>query len=143
MGDRMTYTVTVKMKKEVTLLKAAMGVRYWEDGIVNGKADSEDCPTMPFAANGIWRLVIDIATGKILEWPHGVTASTHYKVCDDGVYSLIDSNGDTVAEKDGYVPRMLSPKKDGFGDYAIMDIGEDGQICGWKPDLSYFEDDDQ
>lgn len=135
----MTHKVKVTVEKEVTLLKAETGVRYWEDGEVNGEPDDENNPRMPMCEKGIWRLLIDLSTGEILEWPTGTRASVYYKVCDDGVYSLIDRNGATVIKKDGYVPSMLCPKEDGYGDYVIMDIGPDGKIAGWRVDLGYFE----
>lgn len=138
----MIHKVKTIVEREVTLLKAEMGVRYWEDGTVNGEPDDEDNPKMPLADKGVWRLLIDLTTGEILEWPQGVTASAHYKVCDDGVYSLIDRTGATVIKKDGYVPSMMSPKDRGYGDYVIMDIGADGKIADWRADLSYFDDDE-
>jgi hypothetical protein len=127
---------------EVTHLLAEMGVRYWEDGVVNGEPDDEDNPQIPLRSGGVWRLRIDLATGKIDDWPDGVTASVHYKVCDDGFYSLLDQDGRVVAEKSDYVPAMLCPAGRGWGYYVIMDIGADGVICDWNPDLSFFSDTD-
>ena len=37
-----------------------------------------------------------------------------------------------------YVPKMLSPKEEGWGDYIIMDIDPDGQIRDWKIILDEF-----
>ena len=132
--------VEVKVKKEVTHLLAEMGVRYWEDGKINGIEDSDESPQMPLKNGDVWRLKIELATGKIEVWPEGVTASTHYKVCDDGVYTVLAAEGSAVAKVDGYVPRMMSPKDNGYGDYVIMDIGPDGLISEWKADLTCFEE---
>lgn len=36
---------------------------------------------------------------------------------------------------------LCVPKKNGYGDYVIMDIDRDGKIENWKADLSDFQDD--
>ena len=134
----MKFKRMVEVETEVTHLVADMGVRYWEDAIVNGEEDDDENPTIPLRDGERWRLKIDLSTGKIDGWPECVTAQTHYKVCDDGVYSLIGGDGAEVVKKDGYVPDMLAPQDDGYGDYVILDIGPDGVIAGWEADLSYF-----
>lgn len=135
----------------VKYLRARCGVRYWEDGEVNGVQD-EDGSRIPCregtAANndslggGNWCPTIDLDTGRIENWPHGTTASIHYKVCDDGDYALLDADRNVVAEIDGYVPGLMCPEGEGYGDYVIMEIGPDGTIAKWKADLSEFEKDD-
>jgi hypothetical protein len=131
-----------KQEVEVAYLHADMGVRYWEDASVNG-VDEGDDPTIPLAEGDSWRITIELATGRIVNWPAGVTASTHYKVCDAGVYQLLDAQLVEVAVKDGYVPKMLSPGGNGYGDYVIMTIDGDGKIEDWKADLSYFAPDEE
>jgi hypothetical protein len=135
--------VLVKVEKEVTHLFAEIGVRYLEDGYVNGEPDDESASKMPLMHGNVWRLTIDLATGNISGWPKGTTASVHYKVCDDGVYALIDADMKVVTKKYGYVPSMLCPGNHGYGDYVIMDIDGNGHISGWKADLGYFDGDDQ
>lgn len=108
------------------------GVRYWEDGEVNGVEDT-DGTLMPFIVGDRWTPVIEIATGQIQNWPHGTTAHTHYKVCDDGSYYLRDAEGNTVgAIEDDYVPSILDPTRDGYGDYLIFNIDVNGFIENWK-----------
>lgn len=132
----MKFKRMVEVESDVTHLLAEMGVRYWEDATVNGEDETDESPTMPFSKNGIWRIKIDLASGAIADWPSGVTAETHYKVCDDGVYSLLD--GETlIQKKDGYVPSML-----GGGDYVELSIGADGVIANWHADLEYFGEDE-
>ena len=138
----MSLTVSVTTEVPVKFLVAEMQVRYWEDGIVNGDRDDEDSPTMPFASGEMWRIIVDLETGKILHWPTGVTAETHFKVCDAGVYRLLKEDGTIVKEVECYVPTMLAPNGGGFGDYVILKIDGTGQIDGWTPDLSYFEERD-
>lgn len=136
------FEVTVKQKAQVATLRCNMGVRYWEDGEVNGLPDNDEDPQMPFAEGESWRIDIDLASGKIAGWPEGTLAKTHYKVCDAGQYSLLDAEGNVVAQKEGYVPAMLDPGGDGYGDYVILEIGSDGRILNWDTDFDYFEDDD-
>lgn len=133
----MKHTVTVTKEIEVTHLHAEMGVRYWEDAVVNGEEEDNDAPKMPFADGEVWRITIDLATGAIRNWPQGVSAETHYKVCDNGVYSLLVGD-DVVVEKSGYVPDMLAPSGGGYGDYVILSIGHDGVIANWKANPHYF-----
>lgn len=134
--------ITTRITKEVDVafLLVEAGVRYWEDGTVNGEPDTEDGDRMPFNVLGTWRPLIGLATGKIEGWPDGTTASVHYKVCDDGVYTLLNAQREEVAKISGYVPKIMCPTDSGYGDYIIMDIGPDGAIKGWKCDLSAFEE---
>jgi len=136
-------TVTRKEEVEVTHLLAECSVRYWEDATVNGVEGDEDCK-IPGRVGDMWVIRIEISTGKITCWEQGVTADVHFKVCDEGVYSLIGDDG-VAASKDGYVPSVLCPKENGYGDYVIMSIDENGFIDGWddNPDLSYFEGEDE
>lgn len=70
--------------------------------------------------------------GQIVNWPTGVTASIHYKVCDDGIYTLLGETMDVVKAIEGYVPGIMCPEENGYGDYVIMSIAADGLIQGWK-----------
>lgn len=123
---------------DVRILKVECNVRYWEDATVNG-VDDDDGDLIPMRRGDTWAPFIEIDTGKVIHWPAGTTAHVHYKVCDEGCYTLLDVNGDPVRSIDGYVPAMLSPGGSGYGDYVIMDIGPDGVIANWKADLSYFD----
>lgn len=122
---------------EVAYLKAKCGVRYWEDATVNGEID-EDGSRIPCREGDYWSPLIDLRTGAIVNWPEGVTADIHYKVCDDGEYGLCDANGKVVHAVDGYVPSIMSPGDNGYGDYVIMTIGPDGKIADWKVDFAGF-----
>ncbi len=135
-------TITETGKHDVKFLKADCGVRYWEDGTVNGVDDDDDNPAMPFASKDGWRILIDIEAGVIIDWPKGTTADVHYKVCDAGVYSLLDAGRKEVKQIDGYVPSIMCPEGNGYGDYVIMKIDGDGKIANFVPDLSDFEGDD-
>lgn len=115
-------------------LKVSAGVRYWEDATVDGREDT-DGELIPLRNDDAWEPVIDLASGQILDWPAGVVADIHYKVCDDGSYWLLDEKMAVVAKYAGYVPDCLSPQGNGFGDYIILKVGADGGIEGWEPDM--------
>ncbi len=134
----MKFSQMVKAETEVTHLIADMAPRYWEDAQVNGVDENDEAPTIPLRDGDAWKLKIDLETGQIAGWPQGTTAETHYKVCDAGIYSLIDANGVVVAKNAGYVPEMLSSDAEGFGDYVILNIDKNGYIHGWKANFDYF-----
>lgn len=125
----MKIEITNRKEADVKYIWAEMQVRYWDDGMVNGVYDDDDNPKMPMANGNIWDIIIDVDEGKIKDWPEGVAASVHYKVCDAGRYMLLDESREILLEKDEcYVPSFLSPGGNGYGDYVIMNISEDGTI---------------
>lgn len=145
----MEIEVQQKVKMAVRYLKVRAGVRYWEDGTVNGVEDADgsripcrDDKPNDSLGGGNWCPIIDMKTGKIENWPQGTTADIHYKVCDDGEYELLDPDGSSLRKIDGYVIGMMCPEGEGYGDYIIMKIAEDGTIENWKVDLSEFEKSD-
>lgn len=107
------------------------GVRYWEDAYLNGQDDS--CGTIPLRRGDAWCPTIELATGRVLGWPEGMTADIHYKVCDQGLYWLLDEAKQRIARWSGYyVPNdILCVGDNGYGDYIIFKIGGDGLITGW------------
>ena|ERR1051325_11086333 len=134
---------TIKIEKEVEIktLKATVSEPDWEDATINGIED-EDGDRIPCRVGNDWCPIIDIDTGIITNWIKGVTANIHYKVCDSGVYELIDSDGRTVATNEGYVPTIMCPEGNGFGDYIKMKVDENGQIAKWWPIINdFFEED--
>ena len=128
--------ISLKIEKEfdVKYLKAICSVRYWEDGTINGESDKDGSQT-PCANGDNWEPLIEINSGKILNWEQGKTASLHYKICDCGVYQLLDENKEKIHEIEGYVPKVMCPKENGYGDYLIMDIDENGFIKNFNEDM--------
>lgn len=136
----MKQTIKKSLTVDIKFLKVEAGVRYWEDATVNGVED-EAGTLIPCKDGDIWKPIIDIEAGQITNWIKGVTASIHYKICDDGSYYLIDDKGETVLSIEGdYVPQCLCPKERGYGDYIIMDISEDGMIDRWRFSMNGFDD---
>lgn len=153
---------TIKIEKEVNLKKilVSAGVRYWNDCKYskdnkntwrNGsneediKEVSEDFRNnIPFVEKKdighgkdyYWNLIIDIDTGKVENWPKDFCIETWFKVCDDGLYQILDENNniiwDSVEFQDYYVPKFLSIGSEGYGDYIYIDINGDGYIKDWE-----------
>ena len=127
------------------LFKVKAGVRYYEDGKVNGEKDisyeemkagkKPKIPCVQMIGNEwVWCIDIDADTGLILNWEKGNTADVHYKVCDCcEVDVIVDDNKifDNEEACCGYVPECLCPSGEGWGDYMIMHIDENGQIADW------------
>jgi hypothetical protein len=132
--------IKIKVEKEVeaVTLHVEADVRYWENATVNGKEDSEGT-LIPCRDKSQWKPVINIDQGKIINWAQGIEASVHYKVCDEGNYFVKDKDGNTLLSiEDHYVPSIMCPTENGYGDYIIMEIESDGMIKNWKADLSSF-----
>ena len=134
--------ITETKEVNAVTLTVEAGVRYWEDATVNEIEDG-DGSLMPFRRGDFWCPIIDIDAGKVRDWPAGTVASVHYKVCDDGAYVLRGDDGSALFRREGYVPGILAPGGNGYGDYIIMEIDETGKIANWNPDLSAFVDDDE
>ena len=89
------------------------GNGYWEDAEVNGVSDSENPPTIPCAEfihadnEYRWRPIIDIDNGVITNWEKGFTAQVHYKVCDDGIYTVTDKDGNIIVKAN----HMITPRR--------------------------------
>ena len=102
---------TIKTDKEVEIKKVLVnaGVRYWEDCKLNGKnlEEDSDFSKIPCKENDKWCPIIDV-DGIILNWTKGTKLKTHFKVCDECGFSLVDAEGNTVYSRDEYVPSFLS-----------------------------------
>jgi len=134
--------VKVNIQKEVELKTMVVKAepRYWEDSVIDGKNDTERGLYVPCKNGNIWNPHIDIDSGIITNWDKGVKASIHYKVADCCGYELLDNDDNVfISFEDGYVPETLYPKENGYGDYIIMDIDENGKIANWKFRKEDFE----
>lgn len=124
----------VKIKIEETFnathLLARVGTRYWEDATVNGIEDV-DGDLIPCRDGDYWCPKINIETGQIENWKQGTTADIHYKSCDDNEFQLLDENGHLIKQIEGYVISTMCPEENGYGDYVIMKIDENGFIQNW------------
>ena len=119
--------------ESVRFIEVDAGVRYWEDATVNG-VDDEDGSLIPFKRQDAWCPVIRLADGLVMDWPLGVVADVYYKVCDAGLYWLLDEDQNRIAKWAGfYVPEdFLCHGDNGYGDYIILKIDAEGFIKNWK-----------
>lgn len=125
----MKTTISVRKEVDIKTLEVHAGVRYWEDSEVNGKEDTNG-DLIPCRNGEYWEPIINVDSGIITNWEKGKTADIHYNVCDDGVYTLKDINGETIFHRDDmYVPECLSG---GDSDYIIMVVDENGKIEDWQ-----------
>lgn len=133
----MKVDLKIKQTFNVKYIYANFGVRYYEDSELNGVEDDSTLPKMPCydKEDKRWKLTIDVDNGQITNWEKGNTAKIHYKVCDDGEYKIFDKNmiqiGKTIHS---YVPEIFAIDDDGYGDYVIMTIDENGFILDWNID---------
>lgn len=129
--------IKIKVEKQVDIkaVKVILPVLYGE----------EDMPLdFPLREEDSWSALIEVDTGKILDWPQGREGSFYMKVCDGGMYELFDSSFNSVAKIDNnYVPNELIPGE--YGDYVDFKINKEGFINNWpkNPDLSQFFPEDQ
>jgi hypothetical protein len=131
----MRITVKIEAEVDIKTLHVFAFVRYWEDAEVNGEADNEG-DFIPCKRGEMWCPVIDLDRGKIINWEQGKSADIHYKVCDAGTYELYDEMGKLFVKRENcYVPRILCPKQNGYGDYIIMKVDENGFIANFKADI--------
>lgn len=131
----MKVTIKETRSAEAKILSVKAGVRYWEDAMVDGIEDSKG-NLIPCRDGDLWCPEIDIDKGKILNWEEGKKAEIHYKVCDAGSYFVKDADGNILLEiENDYVPKIMCPEENGYGDYIIMNVGEDGQIKNWVADI--------
>ena len=135
----MKVQLTIKKEYDVKYLRAKVGARYWEDAEVNGFEDTDGI-LIPCRDGEYWEPIIDVETGVIINWEKGKIASVHYKCCDDGYYTLLDANMNVIKSIKGYVPDIMCPNREGYGDYVKMDIDADGKIKKWKPSFDEFDE---
>lgn len=148
-----------KIEVDIATIEVDTVIRYWEDTDVDGTPDinfyetkGTGEPRMPcseqvkkesdnciYSDHWRWKPIIEAEIGKIINWKNGVSARVHYKVCDEFECIFKDRQGNVIEEYEGYVPRFMCPKEEGYGDYIIMNINTEGYIDGWnKSFIEYF-----
>lgn len=133
----MKITVTIPTEIEVDSIRINIPVRY----------DEEDIPNdFPLRTGDIWKGTLDLETGRIRNWPEGKEGYLHMKVCDDGIYTLMNGDEEVACINENYVPSCIPGE---YGDYVILEIDEHGTVKGWDtyatPEsvaISFFGEDD-
>lgn len=71
-------------------------------------------------------ILVNLTTFKVENWPtcseNGVCIEE--KVCDSGIYTLLDENMKIISKYQGYVPKMIP---NDWGDYLNLNIDASGQ----------------
>jgi hypothetical protein len=117
----MKITILKPVDIEVKSVRVTIPVYYEEEDIPND---------FPLRNGNEWQGTIDLATGKIKEWPEGTGDRRIFmKVCDGGTYSLLGPDGNAVATLSNYVPECIPEG----GDYIDFKISSDGVINNWNP----------
>lgn len=147
----MKLEVKITKEVEVKYIQVDTNVRYWENAEINGVNDinffetkGQGEPKIPCAVkvkdepeshiqsdHWHWKPLIDIETGQIVNWKKGVTADITYKVVDEFACDFLDAEKAVQFSYEGYVPRFMCPREEGYGDYIDMVIDEDGFIKDW------------
>ena len=130
---------TIKVEKEVNVKTLLISAKFR----YVGDSEDDDVPTdFPLLTGSMWNAYIDIDTGVIADWPQGDARELYVRVCDQGNYSLLDENGETLFERfDNYVPNDLIPGE--YGDYIELNIDGTGKITNWptSPSIDEFMED--
>jgi len=118
--------------KNAKYLKVEANVRYWDDAEINGERD-EGGENVPFKKGDVWLPTIDLINGSVIDWPLGIEAKIHFKICDAGSYYLLDEDKEVIASIiNNYVPDGLCHGDRGYGDYIIFNVDSEGKIEGYK-----------
>ena len=141
----MKVIVNRPVEIDIKTLFVKAHVRYPEDAMIQegpddawGEDDSNQ-PKMPCMSyvdckykGWYWCPVIDLATGKIINWKQGVRASISYKVVDEFECYITDADDKIVTKYEGYVPSFMAITDEGYGDYVYLEIDENGMIADWS-----------
>jgi hypothetical protein len=130
---------------------------YWQEGEINGTTDidfieskgngspeipcSEQIKRKPesesLSDHYIWRPIIDVEYGQIINWDKQVNAYIHYRVYDNFKCIFKNEDGFVITMYNGFVPQFMCPKRDGYGNFIMMDIDECGYIQHWDKEQVY------
>lgn len=127
----MKIEVLKKLEVEAKYVVICIPLRYDDDGGME--------KDFPLRNGGKWEASINLNTGKILDWPADKMGKfeVYEKVCDEGIYKLIDPEGIELAQlKHEYVPHGIVPGE--YGDYVVLEI-EDGRVTNLPAKLDAEE----
>ncbi len=116
----MKVKVLVETEINVAKLRMCLPVRCDDD---------EDMPyDFPLRDGEFWSATIDLETDVVEGWPQGRTGFVKdMKVCDGGIYELIDDSGKVLYKHECYVPDFLPGD---YGDYIDIEINQNGKFSG-------------
>lgn len=113
----------------------------WANTLVNGVNDTPDGNNIPCKFGVTWCPVIEIDTGRIINWKKGTTASIHYKLPGALGYEVADEYEEIIVDTIvSSVPKTLSIGTNNYKNTIIMDIDENGVIANWNFKWEEFAD---
>ena len=130
---------------------------YWQEGEINGTPDidfieskGKGSPEIPcseqikrkpeseyLSDHYVWRPIIDVEYGQIINWDKQVNAYIHYRIYDNFKCIFQNEDGFVITMYNGVVPQFMCPKRDGYGIFIMMDIDECGYIKHWDKEQVY------
>ena len=126
------------MKKDIMTSNA----RYleiifpWDEDLCSFQSDFDlESDEIPYVSNGYWHGIIDLkehrlCDSKDMDWPYVLNA----KVCDGGVYFLLDESKKALCIYRGYVSDLPFDNKS-WGDYIHLVVRDGGHIEYWEGDF--------
>lgn len=169
----MEAEIKVTKKVNIKYLEICVSPRYYEDGTIKNPGETnwhsmnEDGSGVPMVVENkeyyekiwgedtfeksyeksTWRVIVDVDSGNIMDWPKGYCISVGWKVVDQGYYALYDDNMNLITDYQGYVPDCLGIDDNSYGDYFEFHTDENGHIENWHSediltDTNFFKDDD-
>ena len=131
----MKIKIIKEVEVEACLIDVDAHIRYLEDigfeqddNWCDCNADNPECPCFD---GHQWKPIINLNTGKIINWDKEIKCHVLGKVCDKFKCIIKGINGEHLIEYEGYVPSFMAIEDNGYGDYIDMIVEEDGTIKDW------------
>ena len=112
----------------------------WDEDLCSFQPDLDlKNDDIPYVRNGYWHGIIDLKEHRLCDyqdmgWPYMLNA----KVCDGGLYFLLDDDKKPLYIYRGYVPDLPFDSKS-WGDYIHLVVRDSGHIEDWEGNFD-FED---
>lgn len=125
---------------DLAIAKCCIYPLCWDTSEINDMMDNGDVPKMPCVkelekGTFAWCPIINLDNGQIINWEKGVRANIHYKSVDENYIDILDTASNVVKNYEGYVPDILDPHHEGYGDYVIMEVDSNGYIVDFDNNL--------
>lgn len=121
----MYIEITRRVAVEVCSVQITVPVNYEEEDMPNN---------FPGRDGDQWSVIVNLHNGDLSlsdrsPFPKDATLELHMKVCNSGIYRLLDDCGDVMEERAAGVPGFFPGPH--YGDYLILDIA-DGKVENWN-----------
>ena len=142
------HSLESKLKNKVRYLMISipydvedgLGIIAFDDGMETDLQSKDGfLPPMFNGKNLTLEVIVDLQERKVVDWNDN-NGYIHMwaKLCDSGVYTLLDSDKNPLWQIAGYVPNALVPPYErGFGDYLELTIESDGNLPDWRDEIDF------